>query len=113
MAHSLIPIVVGYIFAHYLTFLVERGQQTVIQLADPFGRGWKNLLGPGNRRVSYVLSTHPSVLATIKVGFVVTGHIAAVIAARPLWRLTWVMSCCGRSQRPSSRPSAWSSCRCC
>ncbi|MBV9088445.1 MAG: hypothetical protein JO044_00855 [Mycobacteriaceae bacterium] len=80
MAHSLIPIVVGYIFAHYLTFLVERGQQTVTQLADPFGRGW-NLLGLGNQQVAYILSTHPSVLATIKVGFVVTGHITAVIAA--------------------------------
>jgi hypothetical protein len=80
MAHSLIPIVVGYIFAHYLTFLVERGQQTVIGLADPFGRGW-DLFGLGDRQVSYILSTHPAVLATIKVGCVVTGHITAVIAA--------------------------------
>ena len=40
MAHSLIPIVIGYVFAHYLTYLVERGQQTLIGLADPFGRGW-------------------------------------------------------------------------
>ena len=46
MAHSLIPIVIGYVFAHYLTYLVERGQQTVIGLADPLGRGW-NLLGLG------------------------------------------------------------------
>ena len=28
MAHSLIPIVLGYVFAHYLSYLVERGQQT-------------------------------------------------------------------------------------
>ena len=40
MAHSLIPIVIGYVFAHYLTYLVERGQQTVLRLADPLGRGW-------------------------------------------------------------------------
>ena len=46
MAHSLIPIVVGYIFAHYLSYLVERGQQAVIVLADPFGRGW-NSVGAG------------------------------------------------------------------
>ena len=32
MAHSLIPIVIGYVFAHYLTYLVERGQQTFILL---------------------------------------------------------------------------------
>ncbi|GAB4962747.1 hypothetical protein MAHJHV55_51740 [Mycobacterium avium subsp. hominissuis] len=43
MAHSLIPIVVGYIFAHYLSYLVERGQQAVFALADPFGRGWNPL----------------------------------------------------------------------
>jgi hypothetical protein len=69
MAHSLIPIVIGYVFAHYLTYLVERGQQTVIQL---FGLG---------AHVHYVLSMHPSLLASIKVSCVVAGHIAAVVAA--------------------------------
>jgi hypothetical protein len=80
LAHSLIPIVVGYIFAHYLSYLVERGQQAVIALADPFGRGW-NLLGLAHLPVAYVLSQHPPVLAAIKVACVVTGHIVAVIAA--------------------------------
>jgi len=80
MAHSLIPIVVGYIFAHYLSYLVERGQQAVFALADPLGRGW-NLLGLAHLHVAYVLSMHPTVLAVIKVSCVVTGHIVAVIAA--------------------------------
>ena len=80
MAHSLIPIVLGYIFAHYLSYLVERGQQAVFALADPFGRGW-NLLGLAHLPVGYVLSLHPTVLAAIKVSCVVTGHIVAVIAA--------------------------------
>ncbi|MGE2729467.1 hypothetical protein ACQI4F_08315 [Mycolicibacterium vaccae] len=80
LAHSLIPIVIGYVFAHYLTYLVERGQQTVIQLADPLGRGW-NVLGLADAEVSYVLTMHPAVLATLKVGFVVAGHIAGVVAA--------------------------------
>ena len=70
MAHSLIPIVIGYVFAHYLAFLVERGQQTII-----------SLFGLADTQVHYVLSMHPSVLATIKVGCVVAGHIAGVIAA--------------------------------
>lgn len=69
MAHSLIPIVIGYVFAHYLTYLVERGQQTVILL-----------LGL-NADVNYFLSVHPSVLATTKVTCVVLGHIGGVIAA--------------------------------
>ena len=80
MAHSLIPIVVGYIFAHYLSYLVERGQQAVFALADPLGRGW-NLVGLAHLHVNYVLSLHPTVLATIKVLCVVTGHVVAVIAA--------------------------------
>jgi hypothetical protein len=80
MAHSLIPIVVGYIFAHYLSYLVERGQRAVFALADPFGRGW-NLLGLAHLHVAYVLSMHPTVLAVVKVSCVVTGHIVAVIAA--------------------------------
>lgn len=80
MAHSLIPIVVGYIFAHYLSYLVERGQQAVFALADPFGRGW-NLLGLAHLHVTYLLSMHPTVLAVTKVSCVVTGHIVAVIAA--------------------------------
>ena len=70
MAHSLIPIVVGYIFAHYLTYLVEPGQQTIY-----------HLLGLGDAQVHYILSQHPSVLATIKVACVVIGHITAVVAA--------------------------------
>ncbi|MGV0853110.1 hypothetical protein [Mycolicibacterium phlei] len=69
MAHSLIPIVLGYVFAHYLTYLVERGQQTLILL---FGLG---------AEPAYLLSTHPSLLATLKVGFVVAGHVGGVVAA--------------------------------
>jgi hypothetical protein len=80
LAHSLIPIVVGYIFAHYLSYLVERGQQTVIALADPLGRDW-NLFGLGHLHVAYLLSLHPTALAVVKVASVVTGHIVAVIAA--------------------------------
>ncbi len=65
MAHSLIPpIVVGYVFAHYLSYLVEKGQQAVIAL-----------FGLHDVEVAYVLSAHPAVLATLKVCFVVAGHI--------------------------------------
>jgi hypothetical protein len=80
MAHSLIPIVIGYVFAHYLSYLIEKGQQTVILLADPLGRGW-NPLGLADAQVSYLLSMHPAVLSTLKVTFVVVGHVAGVIAA--------------------------------
>lgn len=79
-AHTLVPIIVGYIFAHYLSLLVERGQQTLIQLSDPLSNG-ANVLGMSDRGVDYWLSTHPTFLAVTKVLGVVTGHVVAVIAA--------------------------------
>ena len=69
LAHSLVPIVVGYIFAHYLTYLVEKGQAVLFALADM------------NAEVTFVLSTHTSTLAALKVSFVVAGHVLAVVAA--------------------------------
>jgi hypothetical protein len=69
LAHSLVPIVVGYIFAHYLTYLVEKGQAVVYALAGI------------EADVAFVLSTHTSTLAALKVSFVVAGHVLAVVAA--------------------------------
>ena len=79
-AHSVVPIVVGYITAHYLSYFVETGQQTLVQLSDPMGTG-ANLLGTGGWEVNFWLSTHPTSLAVIKVLAVVTGHVLGVIAA--------------------------------
>ena len=80
MAHSLIPIVIGYVFAHYLTYLVERGPADGHPAGRPAGAGLEPAR-PRDAEVNYVLSLHPSVLATIKVGCVVAGHVAGVIAA--------------------------------
>jgi hypothetical protein len=78
LAHSLVPIVVGYVFAHYLTYLVEKGQTAFFALLDPLGRGWTPL---GDPSTSYLLSQHTSTLAALKVTFVVVGHVLAVVAA--------------------------------
>lgn len=78
LAHSLVPIVVGYIFAHYLTYLLEKGQVAFLAVLDPLGRGWQPL---GDPATSYFLSEHTSMLAALKVTFVVAGHVLAVVAA--------------------------------
>jgi hypothetical protein len=69
LAHSLVPIVVGYVLAHYVTYLVETGQAVVFALLSV------------DRDVSNVLSLHTSTLAALKVSFVVAGHVLAVVAA--------------------------------
>ena len=74
------PIIVGYIFAHYLTYLVEYGQLTLTQASDPFSNG-SNLLGTADLTVNYWLSFHPTFLANTKVFAVVIGHVLAVVAA--------------------------------
>ena len=80
LVHSLVPIVVGYMTAHYLSYFVEQGQSTVIQLSDPMVDG-SNLLGTANWSVNYWLSGHPSFLADAKVLAIVAGHITGAVAA--------------------------------
>ena len=79
-AHSLVPIIIGYIVAHYLSYFVEIGTYTLIQASDPLGNG-SNVLGTGGLTVPYWLSYHPTFLAECKVAAVVTGHVVGVIAA--------------------------------
>jgi hypothetical protein len=79
-AHSIVPIVVGYILAHYLSLLVETGQQGLIELSDPMGTG-ADLLGTANLQTSYWLSNNQTFLAYTKVISIVGGHVLGVIAA--------------------------------
>jgi hypothetical protein len=80
LAHSVVPIIVGYIVAHYLRYLVEVGQLTLVQASDPFSDG-SNYLGTANLDPVYWLAYHPTFLANVKVLAVVTGHVLGVIAA--------------------------------
>ena len=79
-AHSVVPIIVGYIVAHYFSYVVEVGTQTLIQASDPLSNG-SNLFGTGTWSVPYWLSYHPTLLADVKVLAVVAGHVVGVIAA--------------------------------
>ena len=79
-AHSVVPIIVGYIVAHYVNYLLEVGWDTLILASDPLGNG-SDWLGTGDLgRISW-LSYHPTLLASLKVAAVVIGHVLAVIAA--------------------------------
>lgn len=81
LAHSLVPIGVGYVFAHYLTLLLESGQRYLIYLSDPLVTGRHDYLGTMDWQTYYFLSVRPGLVAILKVVFVLTGHIAGVVAA--------------------------------
>lgn len=78
-AHTLIPIIVGYIVAHYLSYLIIQGQQALILLSDPLGTG-ANWLGTADNGIDYTILA-PSAVALIRVIAVVGGHIVAVVSA--------------------------------
>ncbi len=79
-AHSLVPIVVGYLVAHYYTLLVLEGQRTLIYLSDPLSSG-ADWLGIAGRGVDQTLATMPALVASVQVLAVVTGHVVGVVAA--------------------------------
>jgi hypothetical protein len=86
---GLVPISVGYLIAHYLTYILGDGQRLVVALSDPFQQGW-NLIGfatyePGIDWIPPVLLWVVMLLAVVG-GHVVgawSGHVLAVRGARP------------------------------
>jgi hypothetical protein len=77
--HTLVPIALAYVAAHYLTFLLFEGQATFYLASDPFGRGW-DLFGTASRAIDYTfLSQNGSWY--LQVGFVVAGHVCALALA--------------------------------
>jgi hypothetical protein len=77
--HSLVPIAVVYVLAHYLTFLVFQGQAIAYLASDPFGKGW-DLFGTADAAIDYgILSQNATWY--LQVGFVILGHVSALILA--------------------------------
>lgn len=80
LGHSVIPIVIGYVVAHYLSFFVSQGIATLAQFGDPLTRGW-TLTSWADDINEYAIYEHPTALAVMKVAAVVIGHVLGVIAA--------------------------------
>jgi hypothetical protein len=80
LAHSVVPIVLGYVTAHYLSFFVSQGTVTLAEIGDPLSRGW-TLTAWASDINQFAIYQHPTALATVKVCAVVVGHVLGVIAA--------------------------------
>jgi hypothetical protein len=78
-ALTLVPIVIGYHLAHYLTFLLIQGQYIVPLMSDPFGYGW-NLFGTAGYRIDIAVVGARFTWYTA-VTAILIGHIAAVYLA--------------------------------
>jgi len=77
--HSLVPIAMVYVAAHYLTFLLFEGQAIRYLASDPFGQGW-DLFGTASAAIDYSLLSQNGAWY-LQVAFVVAGHVAALVLA--------------------------------
>jgi len=76
---GLLPVAVGYLIAHYLTYLLVDGQKIILALNDPLQRG-NNLL-PGNIGFWEPKAFLPtSIIWTLQLAAVVGGHIVGAWA---------------------------------
>ncbi|WP_433271744.1 hypothetical protein ACQPZF_13560 [Actinosynnema sp. CS-041913] len=77
LAHSLVPIIAGYVVAHYFSLLAVEGQRGVALLFGVDGFTPDDLLAA------------PAVVASVQIGAVLAGHLLAVVSAhdRALWLL--------------------------
>ena len=80
LAASLVPIVVGYNVAHYLSLLVLEGQRTAILASDPLGLGW-NVFGTAELGVNTGIFDYPQTVAVIQLCAIVLGHLLGVLIA--------------------------------
>jgi hypothetical protein len=80
MVGSLLPIVLGYVVAHYATLLIVEGQRTAINFSDPLGRGW-NVFGSAEMGVNSAIFNHPTAISLVQLGAIVGGHVFGIVCA--------------------------------
>lgn len=80
---SILPISIGYHFAHYLTAFMVDAQYAVLALGDPFGCGWDPWGRAGTHVTVSFLSNYDavSVIWKLQAAAVVAGHVLAVALA--------------------------------
>ena len=79
-AGTIVPIVLGYTVAHYLSLLALDGQRTWILASNPFGLAGVDLFGTYGNTVD-LTAVGPDAIALVQVGAVVAGHVLGVLLA--------------------------------
>ena len=77
--HSLVPIALAYVMAHYLTYLLFRGQAIVFLASDPLGDG-SDLFGTASTQIDYGVIGSTATWYW-QVAVVVAGHAAGLTLA--------------------------------
>ncbi|MGC4770046.1 hypothetical protein ACLQ25_13875 [Micromonospora sp. DT44] len=79
IAHSIVPIAVGYVVAHYYSLLILEGQRTLALLSDPRHTG-ADVFGTAGWEPHTALVT-PSGVANLQITVIVIGHLLGTLLA--------------------------------
>jgi hypothetical protein len=86
-AHTLIPIGVGYVVAHYFSLLAYNGQDLWRLVNDPLGDG-ADLFGGGDGQIDYSVVSATAIWY-VQVGALVLGHVAGLVLAHDRALVIW------------------------
>lgn len=78
-SHTLVPIALAYVAAHYVSLLLLQGQALGFLISDPLGRG-EDFFGTAGWTIDYAF-IGAETFWYLQVGFVVVGHVAALVLA--------------------------------
>lgn len=77
--HSLVPIALAYVVAHYFSLLAYQGQALGYLISDPLGQG-NDFFGTHGSTIDYSVLTATTIWY-VQVGVLVVGHVAGLILA--------------------------------
>lgn len=86
-AHSLIPIGLAYVIAHYFSLLAYDGQRAAYLASDPLGNG-ANIFGTSSVTVDYTWISATGIWY-VQVAALVIGHVAGLVLAHDRALLTF------------------------
>ena len=78
-AHTLVPIGLAYVVAHYFSLLAYEGQRMAYLVSDPLGNG-ANIFGTHNATVDYTWISATTIWY-VQVAALVIGHVAGLVLA--------------------------------
>lgn len=78
-AHTLVPVAIGYVVAHYFSLLIFGGQSLVYLISDPLGNG-ADVLGTSRLTVNYALVSATTIWC-VQVAALIAGHVGGLVLA--------------------------------
>ena len=98
-AHTLVPIALAYVVAHYFSLLIYQGQAMGYLLSDPLGDG-SDLFGTADKTIDYGVISATGIWY-VQVGALVLGHASGLVLAHDKALALY------RSPRDATRSQYW------